>query len=290
MSKDVFIFEVNQKSFDQYVLINSHKIPVIVEFMGIWSAPCITMENILSGLAKEFAEQFIFAKVDVDEQPELVEQHNVKNMPTLMVFKDGKLSRTEVGELKESDIRELLKDFGIFHQSDLMREQAREKHIAGDTPAAILQLSEAMKADPSNTLIAMDMVQIFIDINELEQANGLFSKLPKSAHETVMGKSLNNQLIFSNLAAKTDDMETLQSRLSSNPDDFDAHFDIAIRLIAQYQYHEAVNHLFEILEKNMQYKDGAARELVISIADMIAPVDNDLAQDVRRKLANMLAE
>ena len=66
-----------------------------------------------SGLAKEFAEQFIFAKVDIDEQAELCKEHKIENIPTIMVFKDGKLVRTEVGELKEPDARELLKDFGI---------------------------------------------------------------------------------------------------------------------------------------------------------------------------------
>ena len=57
MSQDAFVFEVNQKSFDQLVLLNSHKIPVIVEFMGVWSGPCAAMDHVFSSLAKEFPEQ-----------------------------------------------------------------------------------------------------------------------------------------------------------------------------------------------------------------------------------------
>lgn len=290
MSKEIFIFEVNQKSFDQYVLLNSHKIPVIVEFMGVWSGPCTAMENILSGLAKEFAEQFIYVKVDIDEQPELVKEYKIENVPTLMVFSEGKQVRTEVGELKEQEIRELLKDFKIYHESDLIREQAREKHINGDTSSAILLLTEAIKSDPSNTRIAMDMVQIFIDVGELEQATSLYNRLPKATHETEMGKALNGQLTFLALAEKLDSVETLKNRLESDPADFDAQFDLSIRLITQYQYQEAIENLFNILKKDPEYKSGAAKEMIITITNMIAPTDNELAQDVRRKLANLLAE
>ena len=64
MNKETFSFEVNQKSFEQLVLLNSHKIPVFVEFMGVWSGPCIAMDTLFTNLAKEHAEKFIFAKVD----------------------------------------------------------------------------------------------------------------------------------------------------------------------------------------------------------------------------------
>lgn len=290
MSKETFVFEVNQKSFDQYVLLNSHKIPVFVEFMGVWSGPCIAMDNLFSGLAKEFAEQFIFAKVDVDEQPELLKEHKIENLPTLLVFKDGKLARTEVGEIKDKEARELLKDFGVFHESDLMREQAREKHLAGDTSAAIVQLSEAIKADPSNTRVVMDTVQIFIDIGELEQAKNLYGRLPEVTRETEMGKALNGQLTFATLAESVDDIETLKTRLATNPDDNGARFDMAIRQISTYEYNEAIDNLFYIQQNDAEYKDGAAKEMIITVSNMIEPVNIEVAKEIRRKLANLLAE
>jgi putative thioredoxin len=289
MSKDVFAFEVNQKSFEQYVLLNSHKIPVFVEFMGVWSGPCVAMDSLFSGLAKEFAEQFIFAKVDADEQPDLIKEYKIENLPTLMVFKDGKLVRTEVGELKENEARQLLKEFDIFHESDLMREQAREKHLAGDSTAAVVQLSEAIKLDPSNPRVVMDMVQIFIDINEVEQAQSLFSRLPDSLKETEMGKAINGQFTFASLAANVDDIATLQSRLASNSDDSDARFGLSIRQITQHQYQDAVDNLFYIQTHDTEFKDGAAKEMIITISKMLTSVNDDLAQEIKRKLANLLS-
>ena len=288
MSKKALVFEVNQKSFNQYVLLNSHKVPVIVEFMGVWSGPCVSMDLLFSGLAKEFPEKFIFAKVDIDEQKELAKEYKINNIPTCLVFKDGALVRTEEGELKELETRSLLKDFGIFHQSDLLREQAREKHLAGDTPSAIIQLTEAIKADPANTLIAMDMVQIFIDIGELEQANNLYSRLPQAAQNGEMGKQLNGQLLFAGLAANTDDLLSLQKRLAENPSDYEALFDLSIQQISKYQFNEAIDNLFKIHQQAPTHKEGAAKEMLITVANMSTSVNNKLAQEIRRKLANDL--
>jgi len=289
VSKEIFVFEVNQKSFDQAVLLNSHKIPVIVEFMGVWSGPCVAMDLLFSALAKEFAEQFIFAKVDIDEQAELGKAHNIENVPTLLVFKDGKLLRTEVGELKEAEARALLKDLGVFHQADAMREEAKQKHLAGDTPAAILQLTEAIKTDPSNPRVVMDMVQIFLDIDEIEQASSLFARLPESSRETEMGKALNGQLGFATLAVKLDTVEALQNRLVANADDNDARFDLSIRQLARHQYNEALDNLFYIHRKDAEYKEGAAKEMLVTVSNMMAPMNSELSQEIKRKLANSLS-
>jgi len=289
MSKDAFVFEVNQKSFEQYVLLNSHKIPVFVEFMGVWSGPCVAMDTLFSGLAKEFPEQFIFARVDADEQPELIKEHKIENLPTLMVFKDGKLAHTEVGELKENEARQVLKEFDIYHESDSMREQARVKHLAGDSSSAVILLSEAIKLDPSNPRVVMDMVQIFIDVAELEQAHSLFERLPDSIKETEMGKALNGQLTFASLAADVADSETLQSRLISNPDDSNARFDLSIRQISQHQYQDAVDNLFYIQQHDAEFRAGAAKEMIVTISKMLTDVNKDLAEEIKRKLANFLS-
>ena len=289
MSKEVFVFEVSHKSFEQYVLLNSHKIPAVVEFMGSWSGPSIIMSEMFEDLATEFAEEFIFAKVDVDEQEDLKTQYDIKNIPTTIVFKDGEPVRREEGQLGETEARQLLKDFGIFNKSEQMREEAREKHLAGDTPSAIMLLAQAIKNDPSNTRIAMDMIQIFMDLGELEQASALYEKLPEAVKQTDTAKALTGQMSYMKLAAKTAGIDALNAQLASNADDFDAHFDLAICLVAQYKSEEAMDHLFYIFENKPEYKDGAAKELIITLTDIMASVNDELAQSFRRRLANTIS-
>ena len=190
MSKQALVFEVGESGFDRYVIENSHKAPVLVMFMGVWSEHCVAMSDVLTSLAKEFAEQFVFAKVDIDEQQGLAERYAIKNVPTLLVFKGGNVEFTQEGQMQEEELRVLLKGLGIFNEADELRQQAREKHMSGETPEAIMLLTQAIQKDPSNARVAMDMVQIFLDVGELEQAKGLFNRLPETARESDAGKSL----------------------------------------------------------------------------------------------------
>jgi len=290
MSKQAHIFEVSDQSFEKYVIGNSDKTPVFVVFMGIWSEPCILMSDMFAALATEFAEAFIFAKVDIDENEQLKETYNITNVPTLKVFVDGKVVISEEGKLDEAEARALLKSFGIVNETEEKRLQARQLHMQGQTQDAIMLLTLAIQQDPSNTNVAMDMVQIFIDMGEVEQANGLFNRLPDAVKKSETGLSLTGQLWIIDEAAKTAGLQTLQKTLLTNPDDYDARFDCAICEIAQHNTQQALDHLFYIQQNNAGYKDGAAREMIITIINTIAPNDPETAQRYRTQLAGMLAQ
>jgi len=289
MNKQAIIFEVSDRSFDKYVLDNSNKAPVFVAFIAVWSEPCNQMCDLLSTLAKEFAEQFVFAKVDIDENSELKEKYGIENVPTLKVFVDGNAVVTEEGNLTEDEARAILKDFDIVNKTEEMRLQARQFHMKGDTPKAIMLLTQAIQQDPSNTRVAMDMVQVFIDMGEYDQASGLLDRLPETDKNNETGLSLSGQLWIIEEASKTDGLVVLKETILKNPDDFDARFDAAICEIAQHNTQQALDHLFYIQQNNADYKEGAAREMIITIINTIAPNNPEMAQQYRTQLAGMLA-
>jgi len=286
--KEVYIFEVSRSSFNTSVLLNSNKIPVFVAFMGMWSEHCMHLEDLLAKFAREFAGQFIFAKVDIEEQVELRDEYEIKNVPTLKVFKSGDVVVTLEGKLEEKELRSLLRSQGVYRESEEVRERAREKHLAGETAEAISMLTQAIQQDGSNIRIILDMVQIFMDIGELEQASTLFERVPESERESDTGRALKGQITFKQFAANTDGMEKLNERVEVNVDDHDARFDLAICLVADYQYQQAMEQLFIIFEKAPDYKDGAAKEMIINITNMLAQSDPELAQRFRRKLGSTL--
>jgi len=288
MNDKALIFEVNEKNFPEVVEKNSFQIPVVVEFMAVWSEPCFVLEALLSGLAQEFAGQFIFAKVDIDEQQELRKQYQVSNIPTVLVFKDGKVVRTEEGQLQEIEARGILHEVGIYHESDVKRVEAREKHLAGDTSGAILLLTQAIKEHPGNVRVVMDMVQIFIDIEDYESAQGLFARLPEKNKSDNTGKVLSGQLNILKLAAKTEGIAPLRARIEKDEKDFDAWFDLAICLVAKNQYEEAFECLFKIQTELPSYKEGAARELIITLIKTITPSHPQEAQAYQKRLGNLI--
>ncbi|MDH5376904.1 MAG: tetratricopeptide repeat protein, partial [Gammaproteobacteria bacterium] len=273
--------------FQSTVIDNSSQIPVLVMFMGVWSEHCMAMDEKLISLAKEFAGQFIFAKVDIDEQQELRKQYKIENVPVLKIFNSRQVVGTEEGLMSDDELRAVLKPLGIFRESDQLREQAREKHIQGNTVEAVKLLTQAIQMDPKNTRVAMDMVQIFIDSNEVAQAESLFKRLPEKDKASDSGRLLQGQIMFKGLAAKTDGETRLLERLANNPDDHNAAFDLSICLIARNEYKDGIEKLIQIVKREPDYRDGAARELAISIINMLAPNEPELAATFRRQLGSL---
>lgn len=286
--QEVMVFEASRSSFNTTVILNSYKYPVLVEFMGVWSEPCTYMADDLAKLATEFAGQFAFVKVDSDEQQELIQEYDIKNLPTLKFFKDGEVILTNEGQLSTAELRDLLKAQGIYRQSDELRKKAREKHIAGDMIGAITLLTQAIQQDPSNTRVAMDMVQIFLDMNEIEQATLLFNKLPDKDKQSETGKILIGQFTVKDLAAKTEGLDALMARVESNPNDYDALFDLSLCFVAEHNYSQAMHYLFEIFDKEPEYKGGAAKEMIINLTNILMPNEPEMAKEFRRRLGNVI--
>ena len=89
-------------NFDQEVLKSS--LPVIVDFWAPWCAPCLAMAPVLENLAQEQGDKLKVAKVNVDEQPELAAQYQIRSIPTLFIFDKGKVADTIIGFLPPDEL------------------------------------------------------------------------------------------------------------------------------------------------------------------------------------------
>ncbi|MEQ1770713.1 MAG: thioredoxin [Devosia sp.] len=87
--------QVNDANFGSEVLGASE--PVLVDFWAEWCPPCKAMDPVLDQLAGELAGKVKIVKLDVETNPGIVAQYNVRAMPTLMVFKDGEPVDMKVG-------------------------------------------------------------------------------------------------------------------------------------------------------------------------------------------------
>ena len=71
--------------------------PVLVDFWATWCGPCQMLAPTIEQLAAEYAGRVIVGKVNVDEQPQLAMQFGIQSIPTVLIFKNGKLAETVVG-------------------------------------------------------------------------------------------------------------------------------------------------------------------------------------------------
>ena len=95
------VAHVTNENFDSEVL-QSDK-PVFIDFWASWCGPCQMVAPVVEELSEEIAD-VKFAKVNVDEQPELARQFQVMSIPTMVLLKEGKVVDTTIGAQPKEDI------------------------------------------------------------------------------------------------------------------------------------------------------------------------------------------
>tara|TARA_B100000989_G_C19532998_1_gene471328 strand:- start:9631 stop:9954 length:324 start_codon:yes stop_codon:yes gene_type:complete len=98
------IIEMNDENFDKE--INKEYKTLIVDFWAEWCGPCKLLSPIIEEVAKELEDQVTFGKVNLDSNQDLAMKLSIRSIPTLLMFKDGKLRDTKVGLLSKSDLQD----------------------------------------------------------------------------------------------------------------------------------------------------------------------------------------
>ncbi len=105
MSTDA-ILHLNDGNFDEE--IKKRRGPVLVDFWAAWCGPCKAIAPTLEELAGEMAGRAVIAKVDVDESGDTSNRFGIRSIPTLMVFKDGRVVDQMIGAAPKDQIRRLI--------------------------------------------------------------------------------------------------------------------------------------------------------------------------------------
>ena len=102
------IIKVTKDNFDSEVL-NSN-MPALVDFWADWCMPCRMIAPVLEELNKEYDGKIKIAKLNVDEESDIATRYNVVSIPTLLLFKDGKIHKQQIGAAPRTKIEALFSD------------------------------------------------------------------------------------------------------------------------------------------------------------------------------------
>ncbi len=102
------IVHLDDSSFEQE--INDSGVPIVVDFWAEWCGPCKMIAPILDELAGENPETFKVGKLNVDDNRQTAMQYGVRSIPTLLVFKDGKVAGQIVGAMPKDALKKKILD------------------------------------------------------------------------------------------------------------------------------------------------------------------------------------
>ena len=97
--------EVQDDNFEKQVIQKSEKTPVLVDFWASWCMPCQILGPVLEKIAEEYKGKFILAKANVDENRENAGKYGVMSIPSVKLFKNGKIVNEFVGAMPEDAVK-----------------------------------------------------------------------------------------------------------------------------------------------------------------------------------------
>ena len=100
--------EVNESNFDEVI---SKYDTVVVDFWAPWCGPCRLLAPVIEQLAKEMKGKVVFAKLNTDENPKIAMRYRVMSIPTLILFKNGKIVDRNVGAMPADMLRDWIRRY-----------------------------------------------------------------------------------------------------------------------------------------------------------------------------------
>jgi thioredoxin 1 len=101
------VIEVTDSNFDAEIL--KSPLPVLVDFWAVWCAPCRAIAPHVEAIANDYAGKLRVGKLDIDSNPEVPSQFEVRSIPTLLIFKEGKVVGQIVGAVPRAKLEDLVK-------------------------------------------------------------------------------------------------------------------------------------------------------------------------------------
>lgn len=101
---------IDEKAFDAEVL--KSETPVVVDFYADWCGPCRQLGMVLEKVVPEYEAKMKFVKVNIDNASKVASDYGIQSIPTLMVFKDGKILKKQIGGIPAARLQEFLNDIG----------------------------------------------------------------------------------------------------------------------------------------------------------------------------------
>ena len=285
-STSKFVVDLGQDQFESEVVERSHATPVLVDFWAPWCGPCRSLSPILEKLAEEYAGAFLLAKINTDENQDLALAFQIRSIPQVVLFREGKAVGQFAGAIPEAEIRRFLKPY-CPTEVDKLFSQAQVKLEAGQKEEAKGFLEQVIDREPQHSPARLALARLLIGEQLPQQALPHLQAIPFLANEREAADRLEQVIGFQADCAEAGGQASLRRDLESTPQDLAARMALASCLVAAGQYREALEEFLAVIARDKHYREDSARKAMLAVFSLIGE-RSDLAEEFRGRLARTL--
>jgi putative thioredoxin len=283
------IKDTTTAGFRQDVLAESMDQPVLVDFWAPWCGPCRQLTPILEKAVAAAGGRVKLVKLNIDEHPAIPGQLGIKSIPAVFAFSKGQPVDGFVGALPEGQIKQFI-DRLTGPAPDPIADalaEAEEVLASGDAAGAAEIYGAILAEVPGHPTALAGMAKIQLDLGSTEQARRLIDAVPAEKRSEPAVAAVLAALTMAEQAAALGETAELERAVANNPADHQARYDLALALASRSKREEAIDHLVDIVKRDRNWNDDAARKQLLQFFEAWGPMD-DMTILGRRRLSAVL--
>jgi putative thioredoxin len=287
------------EAFRRDVVEPSRTSLVIVDFWAEWCGPCKQLSPVIEKVCAEYAPKgVLLVKINVDENPFIASQFRVQSIPTVYAVFQGQpvadltQARTE-GQFRQY-FDQLLAQLPIESE-----EKAQAAEIApliamgeevlegGDAERALSIFAQIAEIAPAEPQVVSGQARALIALGELDQAEAVLAATPAEIAGDVAVERARAALSLARDAKPVADLSDIAAKVAADPDDHAARFELAAGLLGNGDRDGAADALLEIVRRDRDWNDGAARAQFLKLLEA-AGLEDPWTSAQRRRLSAIL--